>query len=159
FVALCSAKYLLTSRCGRSWGVFVERLRDYHRRTGRQAHALIPVMWARQGVPDGVFTEDDLEVRPHFAPDGEDLRILMRLGSQRPAYRAFVSSLAHRVVDTAHAQRLPPSPTGTDIATAADAFAGRVPPVPGNGRRQQVYVVVAAGTRDQMLPVRKDLRF
>jgi FxsC-like protein len=159
FVALCSAKYLLNGRCGRSWGVFLDRLRDYHRSTGRHAPALIPVMWAGQGVPDGAFREDGLVVDPHVAPEGEDLRVLMRLDSRRSAYRAFVSSLAHRVVDTAHSQRLPPSPAGTDIATATNPFEQR-PRQPTHGeRRQQVFFVVAAGTRDQMRAIRDDLRF
>jgi FxsC-like protein len=159
FIALCSAKYLLTSRCGKSWEIFTERLRDYRRRNGQHSSALIPVIWAGDGVSDDAFAEEDLDITPHHTPDGEDLRVLMRLNSHRSAYRAFVSSLAHRVVETARTQRLPPAPPGTDIASAVNAFQARPGWRRGAARTQQVCFVVATGTREQMNTIRESVQF
>ncbi len=159
FIALCSAKYLLTSRCGRSWGIFVERLRDHQRRGGQPVSALIPVMWEGEGVSDDAFAEEGLEITPHRTPDGTDLRVLMRLTTHRSAYRAFVSSLAHRVVETARSQRLPPAQPGTDIASAVNAFEARPGWRRGPTRAQQVYFVVATGTREQMNTIRESVQF
>ncbi|KUL42407.1 FxsC protein [Actinoplanes awajinensis] len=159
FVALCSSKYLASERCGRYWGVFVDRIHGDGSDNGRGADSLIPVLWAADGLPEDVFHEPDLKVRPLRTPNGDDLRIMMRLRSHRAAYAAFVASLAHRVVEAAHAHRLPPAPAGTDPDAAVNPFDRRRHRHGVAGRSTKVYVVVAAGTREQMRAIRGDLRF
>jgi FxsC-like protein len=159
FIALWSAKYLSNDRCGRCWGIFADRLRDDRSDGDRNAEAMIPVIWSAADLPDNVLAEEDLDVRPHRTPNGDDLRVLMRLRSHRAAYRAFVASLAHRVVETAHTRRLPPAQPAIDVDGAADPFAVRRARGGDGHEAAKVYVVVAAGTREQMRTVRNDLRF
>ncbi|GAA2868162.1 hypothetical protein Acy02nite_09280 [Actinoplanes cyaneus] len=157
FVALCSSRYLASDRCGRRWGIFVDRIHKDDAGAAGAAGALIPVLWAADGVTESDFHEPDLGVRPHRTPHGDDLRVMMRLRSHRAAYAAFVASLAHRVVETAHAHRLPPAPPGIDLDTAVNPFEQRRRR--GEDEQSKVYVVVAAGTREQMGAIRNDLRF
>ncbi|GIH06956.1 hypothetical protein Rhe02_50230 [Rhizocola hellebori] len=159
FIALYSAKYFLTERCGRSWGVFATRLRDHYYATGRRMGSLIPLVWAGEGLAEPPFDQADLEITPHRTPDNEDLRVLIRLQRFRLAYRQFVASVAHRVVETAHSDRLPASPRGTDVTTATDIFAVRAHQDQLAERRRQVFLVLATGTREQMSAVRTNLQF
>ncbi|WP_328464770.1 FxsC protein [Actinoplanes sp. NBC_00393] len=154
FIALCSRRYFLSDRCGRAWGIFADRVRRHEIETGVRAPALIPVIWSGGGLPNGAFHGHGVDVTPHHAPGGEDLRVLLRLRRNHTAYRAFVTSLAHRVVDVAHKQRLPSAPPGTNLESAENAFhwdEGEHP--------QRVYFVVVAGTRQQMREVRRDVQF
>jgi FxsC-like protein len=157
FIALCSSRYLASDRCGRYWGAFIDRIRKDDSDSGEAADALIPVVWAADGVTDDLFSEPGLDIRPHRTPHGDDLRIMMRLRSHRAAYLAFVASLAHRVVETAHAHRLRPAPLGLDLDAVANPFEQRRQGAAADTTK--VYVVVAAGTRDQMRAIRNDLQF
>nr|WP_221382471.1 FxsC protein [Actinoplanes polyasparticus] len=159
FIPLCSLRYLMDERCGRRWGVFAERVRARQAEMSQSEDRLMPVQWARDDLPDDLFTEPDLDVRPHRAPNGEDLRVLIRLQSHRPAYRAFVTSLAHRVVASAHAYRLPPAQLGIDLDAVPNVFESRLAALGRADLPAKVVVVVAAGTREQMRAVRTDLQF
>jgi len=78
FIALCSSKYLASDRCGRYWGIFVDRIHNDDSDSGREVDSLIPLLWAADSVPDDVFHEPGLDVRPHRTPNGDDLREQMR---------------------------------------------------------------------------------
>ncbi|AEV82392.1 hypothetical protein ACWT_1374 [Actinoplanes sp. SE50] len=157
FIALCSSRYLASDRCGRYWGTFVDRIRKDD--SAAASGALIPVLWSADGVSGDVFHEPGLDVQPHRTPHGDDLRVMMRLRSHRAGYAAFVASLAHRVVETAHAHRLPDGPAGVDLDAAVNPFDERRHRPGAGPPSTKVYVVVAAGTREQMRAVRDDLRF
>ncbi|GLW33014.1 FxsC protein [Actinoplanes regularis] len=159
FIALWSAKYLGNDRCGRCWGIFADRLRADRSTGDRDADSMIPVLWAAADLPENALAEEDLDLRPHRTPNDDDLRILMRLRSHRPAYRAFVASLAHRVVETAHTRRLPPARLAIDVDGAVNPLAGRRFGHGDGHEATKVYVVIAAGTREQMRTIRDDLRF
>lgn len=155
-VVLSSPRLFLDERCGRVWTVFDDRLRRYQRATGRRAPALIPVAWSGPGLPDGV---DAAEVTAAHPPAAEDVRVLIRLHSRRPAYRELVRSLARRIVETTRAHRIPPAPPEMDLRTAHDAFAPWRDRLNGAERSACVHIVVAAGTRDEMRVVRRDVGF
>lgn len=159
FVPLCSAAYFLSSTCGRAWSVFIDRLRRHELETGHRSRALIPVTWSAYGLPADALDEAGLDIVPHRTPGNEDLRVLIRLRSHRSAYRAFVASLAHHVVEVAHGQRLSPSPPGTDVDQAASAFDLRPRWAEAEDAPQRVHFLVAAGSREQMRQVRTDLQY
>jgi FxsC-like protein len=153
-VVLCSPKLFLDERCGRVWTVFGDRLREYERATGRRAPALIPVAWSGKGLPAAA----GLESVDSYPPTVEDVRVLIRLHSRRAAYRELVALLARRIVETAGAHGIPPAPSEVDLRTAANAFESWRDRSDGSGP-QYVHFVVAAGTREQMRIVRRDLGF
>ncbi|GAA4731420.1 FxsC protein [Phytohabitans rumicis] len=155
-VVLYSPKLFLDERCGRVWTVFGDRLRRYERATGRRAPALIPVTWSRSGLPKGLDPEGAATPYP---PTDDDVRVLIRLHSRQPAYRELVNSLARRIVETTRAHRIPAAPPEADLPTARDAFASWRSKVARAERPQQIHIVVAAGTRDQMRVVRRDVGF
>jgi FxsC-like protein len=155
FIALWSAKYRLNDRCGKSWAVFAGRLHDHRASTGHRLPGLIPLNWNSDGAPESGFPPADLEITKHRTPNDEDLRVLIRLQRHRRAYNAFVASLAYRVVETAHAERLPSSSTHIDLASTENILT--VQPGPSAGR--PVYLVAATGTREQMLQLRENVVF
>jgi FxsC-like protein len=159
FVALCSGRYFLSDRCGRAWGVFADRLRRHELATGVRVPALIPVVWSSDGLPPDAFEHDGLDLVPHRTPGDEDLRVLLRVRSNRIEYRAFVTSLARRVVEVAQAYRLPPAPIGTDLDAARNVFELNPRWVGATEKPRTVHFVVAAGTRAQMQTVRADTHF
>jgi FxsC-like protein len=156
FVALCSGRYFLSDRCGRAWGVFADRLHRHEVATGVRVPALIPVVWSSDGLPPDAFEPDGLDLQPHRTPGDEDLRVLLRVRSNRIEYRAFVTSLARRVVEVAQAYRLPAAPDGTDLAAARNVFELNPRWVGAAEKPRRVHFVVAAGTRAQMQTVRAD---
>jgi FxsC-like protein len=158
FIALCSAKYFLTSSCGRAWGVFADRLRQQENVGGQQSTALVPVIWSSEGLPEDFIAEDDIRLALHRTPGDEDLRVLLRLHRHRSAYRAFVASLAHRVVQVNRVHRLPAAPA-LNVELLEDAFELRSRWRRGSQRPQQVHFIVCAGTRQQMAPIRDDLQY
>jgi len=155
FIALWSAKYRLNDRCGRSWGIFAERLKQHFLSTGHRLPGLIPLIWNSDGGLKTVFPPADLEITRHGTPYDEDLRVLIRLQRHKRAYELFVASLALRVVEAAHAERLAPSLPDVDIASAANPLAAQL----GPSNRRRVYLVAATGTREQMLALRENVAF
>lgn len=153
FIPLLSPRYLRNDRCGRSWSVFAARITAHEISTGHRHAGFIPVVWNSQGLSEAVLTSHGITMAPQRTPGGEDLRVLIRLRRHHDEYRAFVNALSHRVVETVRAERLPPSPPGTDLTTARNAFA-----VDGS-HRSQVVLVVVADTKEKMRPIRGDLQF
>jgi FxsC-like protein len=159
FVALCSPAYFLSDRAGRAWHVFADRLRRHTLSTGTPLPALIPVIWSNDGLPADAFEEDGVFIEPHRTPGNEDLRVLVRLRSHRSAYRAVVASVAHRIVETADAQRLAPSPPGLNLENVVSAFERQPRWSRDEHRPRHVNFLIAAGTREQMESIRNDLQF
>ncbi|WP_344080855.1 FxsC protein [Luedemannella helvata] len=158
FIALCSAKYFLTSSCGRAWGVFADRLRKLESAGGQQPPALVPVIWSSEGLPEDFLAEEDIRLARQHTPGDEDLRVLLRLRRHRQAYRAFVASLAHRVIQTARVHRLPPA-SELNVDTLENAFERRSRWLHGAQRPQRLHFIVCAGTRQQMASIRSDLQY
>lgn len=156
FVALWSAKFRLDDRCGKSWAIFANRLHDHFASTGHRLDRLIPLNWNSDGGLEATFPPADLEIRRHNTPHDEDLRVLIRLRRHKPDYDRYVASLAYRVVEAAHAERLPSSSTSIDLTEIDNILTAQ--PGQAAGRRR-VYLVAATGTREQMLQLRENVVF
>jgi FxsC-like protein len=154
FVALCSSRYFMSARCGRSWTVFADRIRGNAARTGADQSGLIAVPWADAGL--GALPSDEATVGIEQTPHGEDLRVLIRLSRFRRDYQRYVDSLARRIVDIANAGDLPAAAPRVSLDNVRDAFADH-PLRRGEHEPVHVAFAVVAGTREQMRPVRANL--
>lgn len=157
-VVLCSPKLFMDERCGRVWTVFTERFRAYEKSTGRKVPGLIPVPWSTRDFPAELSTADGLDLASYRSAP-EDVRVLIRLHSYRPAYEAFVAELARRVVETTRAHPVPQAAPTVDLQTARNAFARWRGDGHGVRGPQYVHFIVAAGTREEMRVVRRDVEF
>jgi FxsC-like protein len=110
----------------------------------------------------------ELQYRSDFRPEAyrrAGLRQLMRLQRHRDGYLDVVSELARHIVETADEHRLPPTrPVDFDAVTSTFHRPEAEPGQPGAAVEpyavgQQVYFVVAAGSRDQLAGIREDLTF
>jgi FxsC-like protein len=158
FVALCSTRYFLSDACGRQWSVFTARLRRYRESTGREAPALIPVVWSTTRLLDHVRDVDGWpSAVPVVAGGDGDLSRLIRLGGRRREYDALVAGLAERIVATAAEHDIPPAAPRDGAQGAQNAFVDL--PARLAEAAQLVHIVVAAATREEMRQVRADVQF
>ncbi|BCB87979.1 FxsC protein [Phytohabitans suffuscus] len=155
-IVLYTPRLFLDDRCGRVWTVFGDRLRQYTHATGRRAPALIPVAWSGGDLPEEADPDGAATFHP---PSADGVRVMIRLHSQQAAYRDLVASLARRIVETARLHRIPPAPPEADPRTARNAFESWRGRLDGADGSHRVHIVVAAGTREQMSVVRRDLEF
>jgi FxsC-like protein len=134
FVALCSPRYFVSEFCGKEWRVFEARVRQYERRHGHAANALLPLMWLpmREVHPAAAEIQYRSRSLGHLYQQ-HGLRSLMRLKRFEDDYLLFTISLAQHIVDTARSHPLPPPPFGLDSDHARSAFhpAGEPPRPPG----------------------------
>jgi FxsC-like protein len=154
FIALCSTRYFLSPHCGRAWGVFAERLREFRRRTGSPARSLLAVPWADGGALTDLPPVDDVQPQVSPPPHGEELSVLIRISSHRTAYREYVRELARRVLAAHRRHQLPAAAPDRGIEAVPDAFAGHPRRRGGDERAVHVSFAVVAGTREQMRRVR-----
>ena len=154
FVALCSPRYFLSERCGREWSLFADRLRRYEQATSEQPGVLIPIVWARVDPPASV---PDVRERLHMGPKTstrEEVSQLIRLRSRRGSYVDFVRSLAGRIVAAATTHDIPPPGPGVNLRSVSNAFEYW-----DQFESTRVHFVVAAGTRAEMIAVRRNVSF
>ncbi|MET7395358.1 FxsC protein [Dactylosporangium sp. NPDC005572] len=162
FVAVGSERYFLTDRCGREWWAFQDRLLQHEAETGRRPRALIPLAWGDARLPERLPAD-------RFASDigrAEDVRALARLTVNEARYREMIDRLARHVVETGRADPVRRAVTLLPYRATPNAFrkmgrdaTGRSTPVPVAAPTPAVRFVVAAGRRDEMEPVRRDLEF
>jgi FxsC-like protein len=156
FVALCSTRYFLNERCGREWSLFSGRLQQYEKATGRHAPALIPIVWSTTRLINEAHDIKGWQPAAPVITDQDEVSRLIRLGSRRTEYLAFVDALADRIVAVAAEHDIPPARDG--LPAADNAFAD-LPERFADASAQFVHLVVAAGTREEMRQVRADLQF
>lgn len=149
FLSLCSPGYFRRPACGKEWQVFAQRLAMHERITGRQAPALMPLVW----TPTAKMPKAAAGLQYHTESMGEPyrqlgLRQLVRLNRRVPLLR-LVSDLAEKVVATAREHALPgpgPVPHFDDITSA---FA----PSGGSGHKVADAVCEAIGPADPRLEI------
>jgi FxsC-like protein len=163
FISLCSPSYFRRPACGREWQVFASRLYAYQQNTGVRPPALMPLVW----TPTTQMPELASSLQYHTDEMGDayrrdGLRQLVRLNRRAPLLR-LVSNLAKKIVETAQTYRLPgpgPVPKFDEIV---NAFGGSAAGALGYGASTEgarfVHFVVAAPTRDEMTPFRRNRAF
>lgn len=162
FIAILSPRYFLNRTCGKQYWVFNQRLRRYEAETGVRAPALIPVVWSPTkstgDMPVSGVTPDDETVR-------QGLRRYVRITRLRDDYERFIGRLAQQIISVTREHRLPKEAPVPDLTQTPSAFAItdlRTDPAtaaPATTGSQHVHFVVAAGSRNDMEPIRQDLSY
>jgi FxsC-like protein len=163
FISLCSPSYFRRPACGKEWQVFATRLAMHQRATGAQVPALMPLLW----TPSAEMPDLAARLQYHTESLGDayrqdGLRQLVRLNRRVPLLR-LVSSLAKKIVATAHEHWLPgPGPIPEfDEITSAFAEPTDVPVEVGAAvvSSRYVHFVVAAPTRAEVGGFRRNRTF
>ncbi|WP_203812168.1 FxsC protein [Paractinoplanes tereljensis] len=156
FIALCSMRYFLSSRCGRDWGAFAERLDQHADSADAPASNLIALRWADDGPRAQPPMVGGAEVVMHATPYAEEIRELVKIRSHRVEYEAFLDALADRIVTAAHRFPLRPAELAR-MRAALDAFQDHPARGSGPGRSARVSFAVITGTKEQMSAVRSNV--
>lgn len=114
FVPLYSPRYFLSERCGQEWSAFAQRPRGSGRLSGVVPALWAPVRGAELPTVAGRLRYVDSSLGPEYASEG--LYGLATLRPLRAQYELAVHRLATRIVDVAHATRIPP---GRPLSRAA----------------------------------------
>ncbi|MGK5534274.1 hypothetical protein ACSNOC_27350, partial [Streptomyces sp. URMC 129] len=160
-VALYSEDYVNSPDCARDWAVFRERMDRRTRRTGQRPPTMIGVLWR---TPRLVLPRAIADAEPLIG-DGDGVAGLLReqaTGWDR--YRDVVRLVADRVIAGAEIS-LPPMTAedardvrprfgpGTARPTAAPTT-DAAPAAPPDSGRERTTVLLLAGTRERMAPLR-----
>jgi len=120
FVPLYSPRYFLSERCGREWSAFAQRPRGSGRLSGVVPALWTPVRGAELPTVAGRLRYVDSSLGPEYASEG--LYGLATLRPLRAQYELAVHRLATRIVEVAHATRIPPG-RPLNRAALGNAFA------------------------------------
>lgn len=167
FIALMTPRYFQSEACGKEWQLFAQRARTYEAQANVDSSLLKPLMWVP--MPQAKI-HPVAEHYQHFsAPLGDTyqrlgVRQLMRLQRYRDDYHTFVFELARQIVDSVDRHQVPPRHRGSSFDQVHSAFHTSLTTALANHNSSQpatepmlVHFIVAAGTREAMSAIRKNL--